>query len=133
MFFKVTFYWLHCKRLAPYEKYLLKPQNTVQALYTHRTNTVQALHKHRTVRCFLGPMYYFRKLCLTHQLLEFSVFLYSFSKIARHNLGTGMFSRTFPVHASCTVLYGSPCYYTSIICIFLSTTKFTSFIIKDNA
>ena len=44
----------HSKRIAPNKKSLLKPQNTVQALYTHRTNTVQALYNHHTVRCCFG-------------------------------------------------------------------------------
>ena len=47
---------VHSKRIAPYEKSLLKPQITEHAPYKHRTTTVQAPNKHRTVRCFLGPM-----------------------------------------------------------------------------
>ena len=95
---------LHSKRLALYEKYLLKlkPQNTVQALYMHRTNTVRAPNKHRTVRCVFRHIYatpFFWKCCfITHQFLEFIFrFRCSFSKIACHNLGIRWFSCTLPV------------------------------------
>ena len=44
--------------------------------------------------------------------------MFFFSKIARHYLGIGMFSRTFPVRTNCTVFYGTPCYYTSLILFF---------------
>ena len=67
----------HCKRIAPYEKYLLKPQNTVQALYTHRTNTVQALHKHRTV--LFGAYVIFSKTLSnapTSWIFRFSLFFF---------------------------------------------------------
>ena len=56
LYLRPCLYLLHSKRIAPYEKSLLKPQNTEHAPYKHRTTTVRAPNKHRTVRCFLGRM-----------------------------------------------------------------------------
>lgn len=79
---------------------------TVHAPYIHR-----AMHRTYTIQYnFVWYVYgAFRGICnifksfwkryLTHQLLEYSVFPCSFSKIACHNLGIGTI---------CTVLYGTP-------------------------
>ena len=93
---------LHCKQLAPHQKSLLKLQNTIHAPNKHHTTTSNAP---------TSWIFHFR--C-------------SFSKIACHNLGIGMFSRTFPVRAICTVFYGTQCYYTVCFILF-SRQRFISF------
>ena len=101
--------------------------------YKHRTRTAPTPYKHCTSSGPYGAFWayvnaspFFQKFILTHQLCKTC----SFSKIARHNLGIGMFSRTFPVRTCCTVLYGTPCYY--MLCFVQFSPRrlfcFTSFI-----
>ena len=114
---------VHCKRIAPYEKCLLKPQNTVQAPYTHRTNTVQALHKQRTVRCFLGlckRFSFFSKIHSYAPTLQNLFFFKNCSSQFRNWYVFTYFSSTYMLY--CVVRYTVLLYV--MFCTILSSSTF---------
>ena len=61
---------------------------------------------------YVKSLLLFLKCFLTRQFYEFSFLRCSFSSWHAHFLGILCFLRTFSVCTSCTVLYGTPCYYT---------------------
>ena len=113
--------------------------------YKHHTSTIHALYMHCIVyrilhvwciSAFRGICNIFKsfwKRCLTHQLLEFSVCLCSFSKIAYYNLGINLFFTLLLQYIFSTYKLNCVVWYTVLIysiydMIFFNNFYFTLFI-----